>query len=156
MNGAADRVYETCVLYKTGKIKKIIITGGAVYDDRPKEAPFLLKKITELGIPVTDVILEQESRNTFENAAYTKRIIDSIRLKPPFVLVTSALHIPRAESVFTRAGLPVIAFPSNYRVVEKSFDIFDYIIPKLYVINDWADLTKEVVGLWGYKLFKKA
>jgi uncharacterized SAM-binding protein YcdF (DUF218 family) len=83
-----------------------------------------------LGIPGQDLIIENQSRTTFENAMYTKKIIDTLKLRPPFVLVTSAMHVPRAEQVFTKAGLPVIAFPSDYRVLNKKFYIDDYIIPE--------------------------
>ncbi|MDB5246504.1 MAG: hypothetical protein JWQ40_898 [Segetibacter sp.] len=156
LNSSSDRVFEVCTLYKTGKIKKIIVAAGAVYNDRPKEAPFLSKKISELGIPPHDIIVEQQSRTTFENALYTKRIIDSLKLQPPFVLVTSAMHIPRSVRVFTKAGLPVIPYPADYKVLDKKFGFFDYAVPKLYIINDWSGLSRELVGVLGYKLFKKA
>ncbi len=155
LNSATDRLVEISILYKSQKIKKIIISGGSVYKDRPKEADFLYKKFVLLGIPAQDLIIENHSRTTFENAMYTKKIIDSIQMQPPFVLVTSALHIPRAEKVFTKAGLPVIAFPSDFRVLDKKFDFDDYFIPKLNTINDWAMFLKEVIGMLGYKLFGK-
>jgi uncharacterized SAM-binding protein YcdF (DUF218 family) len=156
LNSAANRLTETCILYHTGKIKKIIVSGGAVYSDRPKEAPFLFRKLTELGVPARDIIIEQQSRTTFENATYTKRIVDSINIPGPFVLVTSAMHLPRSERVFAKAGLSVTGFPSNYSVLEKKFYFEDYVIPKLYVISDWGGFLKEVIGLWGYTLFNKA
>lgn len=156
LNAAADRLVKICILYKTHKIKKIIISGGSVYKDEPKEANFLYKEFLLLGIPSEDLIIENKSRTTFENAAYTKHIVDSLKLQPPFVLVTSAMHIPRAEKVFTRAGLQVVPFPANFRVINKKFNFDDYIIPKLNIINDWSALLKEVIGMAGYKLFNKA
>jgi uncharacterized SAM-binding protein YcdF (DUF218 family) len=156
LNTASDRLTETCILYKTGKIKKIIISGGAVYNDRPPEAPFLFQKLLELGVPAGDIIVEAHSRNTFENAAFTKKIVDSMHLAGPFVLVTSAMHLPRAERVFRKAGLPVIGFPSDFRVISRKYSFSDYFIPKLYLIGAWSDILKEIIGLWGYKLFNKA
>lgn len=156
LNAATDRLVEIAILYKTKKIKKIIISGGAVYKDRPKEADFLYKELLLLGIPACDMTIENRSRTTFENALYTKKIIDSLQLRPPFVLVTSALHVPRAEKVFAKAGVPVIAFPSDFRVIDKEFDFFDYFIPKINIINDWTSLLKEMIGIAGYKLFNKA
>lgn len=156
LNSSSDRLTETCVLYHTKKIKKIIISGGAVYSDRPTEAPFLFKKIAQLGVPEKDIIIEQRSRTTFENATYTKRIIDSMKLAGPFVLVTSAMHLPRAERVFAKAGLEVKGFPSDYKVLEKKYSFTDYFVPKLYIIGDWGGFLKEIIGLWGYRLFNKA
>lgn len=156
LNSATDRLVEISILYKVQKIKKIIISGGAVYKDRPKEADFLYKELLLLGIPASDLVIENKSRTTFENAFYTKKIVDSLQLQPPFVLVTSALHVPRAERVFTKAGLPVVSFPSDFRVIDKKFDPDDYIIPKINIMNDWSSLLKEMIGMAGYKLFNKA
>lgn len=156
LNSSCDRLVEICALYHGRKIKKIVISGGSVYKNRPKEAPFLFKKITELGIPANDIIIEKNSRTTFENAAYTKLILDSIKLPPPYVLVTSAMHVPRAKRVFAKAGLQVVPYPSDYRVLETRFVFFDYIIPSINTIDSWASFLKEVVGIMGYKLFNKA
>ncbi len=156
LNSATDRLVEISILYKAQKIKKIIISGGSVYKDQPKEANFLYKKLLLLGIPPCDLIIENRSRSTFENALYTRKIIDSLQLQPPFVLVTSALHIPRAEKVFTKAGLPVVAFPSDYHAIDKKFDFDDYIVPKINIMNDWTFLLKEIIGIAGYQLFDKA
>ena len=155
LNASTDRLVEISILYKAQKIKKIIISGGSVYKDRPKEANFLYKELLSLGIPASDLIMENKSRTTFENALYTKKIVDTLKVKPPFVLVTSAMHIPRAERVFTKAGLAVIPYPSDYRVLDKKFDFDDYIIPNLNTINDWTGFLKEVFGILGYKLFGK-
>jgi uncharacterized SAM-binding protein YcdF (DUF218 family) len=149
LNSATDRLVEISILYKAKKIKKIIISGGSVYSDRPKEANFLYKELLLLGIPGNDLIIENKSRTTFE------KIVDSLRLPSPFVLVTSALHVRRAEKVFTKAGLPVVAFPSDYHVLDKKLYIDDYIIPQLTVINDWTMFLKEVIGILGYKAFGK-
>lgn len=156
LNGAASRLVETAILYKAGKINKVVISGGAVYNDRPTEAPFLKKKLIDIGLPADDIIIEQQSRTTLENAAYTKLLLDSLKMHGPFVLITSAMHMKRAEKVFTKAGITVIGYPSHYTSLDRKFYLLDYIIPKAYVIDNWGGLLKEVVGLWGYTLFKKA
>ncbi|MCW3108854.1 MAG: YdcF family protein [Segetibacter sp.] len=155
-NASSDRFIEACILYKTQKIKRIIISGGSNAPDQPKDADFQYKKMLELGIPANDIIVEDSSRTTFENAAFTKIKIDSLHLKPPFVLVTSAMHIPRAKRVFTKAGIPVIPFPCDYHVIESKLNFSDYIIPKPGIILSWSSYLKEVVGIIGYKLFNKA
>lgn len=156
LNSASDRLIETFMLYKEKKIKKILISGGSIYAKRPKEADFLFNELLLLGVRKEDLIVENRSRTTFENAVYSKRIIDTMRLQPPFVLVTSAIHMPRAQKVFNKAGLPVIAFPSDFQVFDKKFDFTDYFIPKFFVLNDWAGFLKEVVGIAAYKLFDRA
>jgi uncharacterized SAM-binding protein YcdF (DUF218 family) len=155
-NASSDRFIEICILYKTKKIKKIIISGGSNAVNQPKDADFQYTKMIALGIPARDIIVENASRNTFENAAFTKGKIDSACLHPPFVLVTSAMHIPRAERVFTKAGIPVIAFPCNYNVIDNKLDFPAYFIPSISTLLSWNSFLKEVVGIVGYKLFKKA
>ncbi|MGI8637377.1 MAG: YdcF family protein [Segetibacter sp.] len=154
-NASSDRFIETCILYKTHKIKKIIISGGSNGPNQPKDATFQYKKMIELGIEPSDIIVEDSSRTTFDNAILTRLKIDSFHLKPPFVLITSAMHIPRAQRVFLKAGLPVVAFPCDYHVLESKLDFFDYLVPKVGVILSWSSYLKEVVGLFGYKLFNK-
>lgn len=154
-NGTSDRFIQICILYKTQKIKKIIISGGSNASNQPKDADFQYKKMLELGIPGNDIIVEDSSQSTFENAAFTKIKINSLHLKPPFVLVTSAMHIPRAERVFIAAGLPVIPFPCNYNVLESHLSFSDYFIPKAGTLLSWNIFLKEVVGIIGYKVFNR-
>lgn len=154
-NAASDRFIETCILYKTKKIKKIIISGGSNGINQPKDADFQFKKMIEIGVPSNDIIVENASVNTFENATFSKAKLDSLHLKPPFVLITSAMHIPRAQKVFIKAGIPVIPFPCNYYVVENNLSLADYLIPKAGVLLSWNGYLREVVGIAGYKLTGK-
>lgn len=156
LNNVADRFIEACELYHTKRIKRLVIAAGSIDPDKPKEADFLYKKALQQGLPAQDVIIENRSRTTYENGLYTKRIVDSLQLKPPFLLITSAMHIPRAIDVFKKAGIDVIAYPTNYTVIDRKFSFTDYFIPKIYVIESWKPFLKEVVGIWGYKVFGKA
>jgi uncharacterized SAM-binding protein YcdF (DUF218 family) len=155
-NSAADRFIQAVILYKTGKVKRIIISGGSNAAGQPKDADFQYRKMLDLGIPATDLIVEDSSATTFENAVCTKQIIDPLHLQPPFILVTSATHIPRAQSVFVKAGIPVIPFPCNYNVVESQLSFSDYFIPNTATLFSWSGFLKEVVGMLGYRLFHKA
>lgn len=155
-NMSADRFIQTCLLYKTNKIKRIIISGGSNGPNQPKDADFQHKKMVELGIPANDITVEDSSTSTFENAAFTKVKIDSLHLQPPFVLITSAMHIPRAQRVFEKAGLSVVPFPCNYYVLENKLEPSDYIIPRVGTVFSWSSYLKEVVGFAAYKMFKRA
>jgi uncharacterized SAM-binding protein YcdF (DUF218 family) len=155
LNEASDRFTEACVLYKTGKIRKILISAGNLDRKKPKEADFLAKKMIELGIPAKDILIENNSRTTFENARFTKAKLDSLQFKPPYILITSAMHVPRAKSVFEKAGMEVIPFPTHFSVIERKVRVLDF-IPNVGTIDAWSGFLKEVVGLWGYKLFRKA
>lgn len=154
-NSAADRFIEICILYKTQKIRKIVISGGSNSPNQPKDADFQFRKMVELGIPANDIIVEDSSTSTFENAAFSKRKINPLGLQPPYVLVTSSMHMPRAEMVFTKAGIQIVPYPCNYSVFDSKMDTEDYFIPKLSTLFSWSSFLKEVVGIIGYRLFKK-
>jgi len=154
----SDRFIQTANLYHQGVIKKIIITGGtgSLSQREPPEAFFLQKAFIDNGIPAGDIIIETRSRNTYENAIFTKRIIDSIHLAPPYVLITSSLHMRRSEQVFKKAGFQYIPFPCDYKVVPLGFAPGDYFLPNAGLLNDWGGFLKEMIGLAVYKLTGKA
>lgn len=154
----ADRFIQTANLYHQGIIKKIIVSGGtgSLSQDNLAEAPFLRTQFLANGIHDSDIIIESRSRNTYENAVYSKKITDSLHLQPPFILITSAMHMKRSENVFKKANLDCVSFPCDYKVNAENFSIEDYIIPNISLLNKWAFLLKEIVGLYIYKLTGKA
>ncbi len=155
---ASDRFIQTANLYHTGKIKKILVTGGSgsLLYDYPAEAVFLKKAFLDNAIPEKDIIIEPASRNTYENAIFSKKIIDSLNLKGPFLLITSAQHIRRSAAVFKKAGIPFVTFPGDFRVVKDKFSPDDILMPKAELLKEWSYLLKEIVGLLAYKLTGKA
>ncbi len=154
LNASSDRFITTANLYHKGIVKKIIVSGGdgTIEQDKPKEAEFARDKFIENGIPAEDVFSEVGSRDTYENAIYSKRILDSLQLKPPYVLVTSALHMRRAEAVFKKVGMDVVISPCAYETLDVKFYWKDYIIPDIDTLFQWRRFLKEAVGLWMYKL----
>lgn len=155
---AADRFIQTANLYHRGIINKILITGGTgnLLQREPPEAVFLRQEFIRNGVNEKDIILENQSRNTHENAIFSKRILDSLKLQPPFVLVTSAMHMPRSVAVFKKAGFDFVSYPCDYTVIDSRFDIDHYLMPDVSLLKDWAPALKEVVGLVVYRLTGKA
>ncbi len=153
----ADRFIQTASLYHRGIIRKIIISGGTgSLDQKGKpEATFLRTSFLENGVHDSDIIVESRSRNTYENAIYSKKILDSLQLKAPYVIITSALHMRRSESVFRRAGYSFVSFPCDYKVNPTTFGVDD-VLPDISLLNKWAYFLKEIVGLYVYKLTGRA
>lgn len=156
-NKAGDRFTQVLKLYNQGIIKKIVMTGGSasILHDDPAEATFAQKEFLANKVKSEDLIIEDKSRNTYENAIFTKHILDSLHVEGPFMLVTSATHMRRAELVFTKAGMSVIPYPANFEVIDKRLDWDDYIIPDVSLLNDWKIILKEMVGLLVYKITGK-
>lgn len=155
---AADRFIQATNLYHQGIIKKIIMTGGsgALLQNEPSESVFVFDQLLKNGVAKNDIILEHASRNTYENAVFTKKIIDSLKLNGPFVLITSAIHMPRSEKLFRKAGLQVQPYPCAYDVYDERFNLEDTIIPDTRLPVFWKYLLKEMVGTWIYQLIGKA
>jgi uncharacterized SAM-binding protein YcdF (DUF218 family) len=156
--GSADRFIQTANLYHQGIIKKIIVTGGTgtISQKEPAEAIYLRAQLIANGVKAEDIIMESRSRNTYENAVYSKILTDSLQLKPPFILITSAQHMKRSISVFNKAAFTTIAFPCDYKVTPTRDSFDNIIVPQISLLNDWSYLLKEIVGLSVYRLTGKA
>jgi uncharacterized SAM-binding protein YcdF (DUF218 family) len=87
---SADRLLQTLQLYHRGRVKKIIFTGGSGSIEFPekKEGLFVHKYLRQIQVPDSAIIIEAESRNTYENAVFTKEILDSLKFDGNLLLVT--------------------------------------------------------------------
>ncbi len=116
LNEAAERMTAVVELSRRYPDARIIFSGGSaalVFDETP-EAVIALRLFESLGIPKGRVIAEDKSRNTVENALFSKAIAQP---KPGerWLLVTSAYHLPRSVGVFRKAGFPVEGYPVDWR-----------------------------------------
>ncbi len=155
----ADRFIQIVNLYHSKEVQKILISGGSnnVFSKEPSEASFLFVQLLRNGVPKEDIIVESYSRNTFENAVNSKKILDTLHLKPPYILVTSALHMPRAMMVFKKAGYKdVIPYPCNFQILDHPINILGSILPDITLLGRWQYLLKEWIGVIVYKITNKA
>ena len=149
---SGDRFIQSVKLYHEGIIQKICISGGSgnIFQPKLKEADFITGELIASGVAEKDIISENNSRSTFENAVFTKKIFDSLHLTGPYVLITSALHMPRAEKVFRKAGIDIVPFPCDYHVKPSAFSIPHLIIPDLVLLYEWSYFIKELIGTQVY------
>lgn len=116
LNDSGDRIVETAILARRYQDAKIVVTGGngSLVLKGEADAATAPRLLAALGIPKERLRLERRSRNTYENAVFTKNMLDP---KPgeTWLLVTSAFHMPRAMALFRKAGFTVIAWPTDYR-----------------------------------------
>jgi uncharacterized SAM-binding protein YcdF (DUF218 family) len=157
-NPAADRFIQTALLYKKGHINKIIVAAGNGYMVKHdfREADFIKQHLVDLGIPADDILTDPLSRNTFENAVNAKGLADSVRLQGPFLLISSAMHLPRAKQAFLKQGMNVIPYPCDFdsKNVGNNF-IEDYLLPSGLALNKWDNFLKEIAGITVYKITGK-
>jgi uncharacterized SAM-binding protein YcdF (DUF218 family) len=152
----ADRIWQAITLYKKGKIKKILISGGSGYvvDHGLKEAVQLKAVLVDWGFPEGDIIIETTSRNTHENALETKRILQ--RSYPHLekrLLITSGSHMKRALACFEKEEIPCDPFSTDLSTGPTSNFFWDqYIVPDVSTIFGWNNLIKENIGYLSYKI----
>lgn len=108
------RLAEAIRIYKRIPGSKIILSGGAVFNRHP-EAETLSKTVQMLNVPQKDIVLDNNSRDTEEQAVQVSPIVGKDR----FILVTSAYHMPRAVAIFKKTGLLPIPAPTNHMVLKK-------------------------------------
>lgn len=151
-NISSDRFIQATKLFKAGKISHILINGGNGKRQRAnfREGVWAKKEFVAMGIPDSVIYVEDRSNNTLDNARHAKYILDSLALKPPYLLITSAYHIPRASVVFKNAGLLTEPFPCNYMNGRSINDLGSF-IPHLSVLYDWELYLKESAGYSYYK-----
>ncbi len=150
----ADRVMHTIQLYKAGKVKKIIISGGsgALVGKKVREAQQLKKVFLFSGVPDSALSMESESRNTVESARFSRKLIDSLKLDPKFLLVTSAFHMPRSMGCFQKAGVSVESYPTDFYTGDRNVDFADFLIPSEGALSSWSILIHEISGYYIYKV----
>lgn len=152
LNEAGERITEGAVLAKRLPEARLIFTGGvaALVKDVPGGAAAVGTFWEAMGIPAARIVIEHRSRNTIENAVFTRDLLEP---KPGerFLLVTSAAHMPRSMGIFRKAGFDVVAYPTDYRTAfpEDALSPFGSIPAGLKRLDEG---TKEWFGLLAYWL----
>jgi uncharacterized SAM-binding protein YcdF (DUF218 family) len=150
----ADRATHTVQLYKEGYIKKILISGGSgrLLPTGIKEADELAMFMQMAGVPTEDIVLENESVNTYQSAVNTIAQLKSVTTPTHCLLITSGYHLPRARACFFKQGWAVDVFAAEPLARQRNFHLDTLIVPKLDAIGLWHTLFKECTGMLMYKL----
>ncbi len=116
VNSGGDRFLEAAVLARRYPDAKVAVSGGTgtVVLDGEGDADTAPKLFEALGVPRSRLILETQSRNTYENVENLRNMVMPDR-DETWLLVTSAFHMPRSMGLFRKAGFPVLPWPVDYR-----------------------------------------
>lgn len=162
MSGAGDRVFYAAHLYREGRAPIVMLSGGTIEwmgTTESTPAVEMAEIITFMGVPESALILEDKSQNTHEDAQFSAQILKEKGIHR-ILLVTSAIHMPRAMAVFQKQGLEVIPAPTDYKVTQSVWDNLLYGSLESKIINllpDASDLgsitsaLKEYIGLFVYR-----
>lgn len=154
LNNAAARMTKAVEIARLHPEARIVFTGGGANLLSPvihTEADGAGLLFRALGLPESQFILEDKSRNTVENAVFARRLVEP---KPGerWLLLTSAWHMPRAMGVFRQAGFDVEAFPVDYLSGGTNADFLRPYRKAARGLDIADDTFKEWVGLLAYYL----
>ncbi len=116
LDEAAERITVVADLARRFPAARIVYTGGsgALFDREGAEADFALPLLESFGIARERIVLENRSRNTVENAIFTRELVNP-KAGERWLLVTSGYHMPRSIGIFRAASFPVEAYPVDWR-----------------------------------------
>lgn len=152
LNSGGDRFVEAAILARRYPEARIIVSGGTgtlllAGEGDADTAPRLL---TALGVEPDRLVLENRSRNTYENAVYTRELVTP-GPGETWLLVTSAFHMPRSIALFRKADFPVVPWPVDYRTSgTEGFGLFRD--NPQDALQNTAVAIREWIGLLAYYL----
>lgn len=154
LSRGADRLTNTLWLYRARKVRRIIISGGSgsTQPTNTTEAAELATLLRLAGVPARDILLEERSRNTRENALYTKALLAQYPDIKSLVLVTSAFHERRALGCFAKVGLHPVPFPADFRSTDPELSPSYWLLPDTESMSRWSVLLHEMSGYLTYKV----
>lgn len=151
LNRASDRELFASQLYKAGKSRQIILSGGADPGRYGGTSASGMKIfLINLGIPARNIISDTKSRNTIENMEEVTNLMRKFRGRS-ILLVTSALHMKRAHWLFSRSGLKVITAPTDFEVIPFPFSPTKF-VPDAESLENSSRAAREYIGLFSYWL----
>jgi len=142
-------IYAADVARKSGL--DLYATGGNPLTHADEaEADLMRHWLLKQGLKVGSLHAETASNNTWENAAFIKNMLAAKEVKR-VVLVTSALHMPRAVWCFKSHGFEVVPAPMDYISKQEAYDLRSY-LPHWAVLSDSGQALHEQLGLLWYRL----
>ena len=150
-----DRFLQAYRLYQTGKIRKILLSGGSGHYlyPRKKEARVLRNYLIEIGVPSEDILADTTSKNTHQNAVHTKRILDKHPELESKLLITSAIHMKRAMACFKAEGVEAVPFGTDRIVPGDGVVNWEVLfVPDVVSFRYWHLLIHEWIGYLVYDL----
>lgn len=149
-----NRFVNALELYHRGKIKKIMLSGGSgnLYNQAYSEAEEVKAFLLQLGIPPDDIIIEPNSRNTWETALFSKKILDAEYPGASCLLITSAWNMQRAKGCFDKVGIKPDTYPVDFISENDRLDPEFWLFPEKLCFYRWELLIKEWVGCLAYAI----
>ena len=147
LESGADRLTSFQYLARLYPDAQLIFTGGSgsVTNQEYKEADSVQFLLEQLGMGDRAIIFESESRNTFENAVNSKRLV-SPAVGSNWILITSAFHMPRSVAIFCQQDWPVYPYPVDHysergNLLRVLFDFANNLSTLRTAVREWTGLA---------------
>lgn len=144
-NQAADRLWAGVALFKAELAPLLVLSGGALSSPVP-EAELMAEKLTGMGVEREALLLETESKNTYQNAVNTATLLKERDISH-ILLVTSGTHMRRALALFAAQGLQVTAAPTDHYLPSYPEVVPDW-LPTAERLSQSHRAIHEWVGYW--------
>lgn len=151
LNNGAERMTVPVGLMQRNPQLKLLFTGG--------EGSLVKQELTEadrakiyfdlMGVDGSRVIYEARSNTTFDNAVMSAEL-PGVDKTQPWLLLTTAAHMPRSLAVFRKVGWNVTAYPVDFRTPDTTTGWFDYSLEG--GAQRWYYTLHEIAGFWAYRL----
>ena len=151
---AADRLWMGSMLYRAGKAPLVLLTGGNIgflgYRGTP-ESVAAKEFLEKWGVPAEAILVEPQSQNTHEIAVLSKPILEA-RGARRLLLVTSAMHMPRALAIFQHEGMPATPVPTDFQTGWGQPQLLFELVPDAEALARSKLALREWIGLTVYRL----
>ncbi len=161
LSDRGDRLLYGAKLYQDGLAPLIIVSGGRIqwFGGGDSEAQDMAEILKLVGIPSKAIILEPNSLNTYQNAAYTKKILQEKGINK-ILLVTSAFHMPRSLAIFKKQGINAIPVATDFLISKQELSQINYsiesqilsLIPSTEHLDRTTLVMKEYIGTFIYRM----
>jgi uncharacterized SAM-binding protein YcdF (DUF218 family) len=150
-NDNSERLTGVFELLRDGRAKNVLISsaGAPGLPEDAGEVRVLARALEHWGIDKSRIVLEDRSLNTYENALYSKKIVQE-RGWSSVLVVTSAFHMKRALGCFRKVGLAVDAFPVDYRTPAALPELLS--LPRTEALQRSSAALREATGRVVYRL----
>jgi uncharacterized SAM-binding protein YcdF (DUF218 family) len=154
LGNQADRMWQAAELYKMGKVKQILISGGDGFNETDKDYIYENDKardfLIKCGVSPEDIMQEKKSVNTHENAFFSSKMIKNKTEK--VLIITSGFHLKRALACFRKQNVLCDGYPSSQISQNTKSTYLDF-IPSVNSFYSLDLLAKEYIGMLVYKIF---
>lgn len=163
LNDGAERMTAAVLLAQRYPEARIVFSGGSsILGATATEAQAARQFFSSFGLPASRIVFENRARNTVENARYSYELVGPNE-GDTWLLVTSALHMPRAVGAFRGAGWSVIPYPVDYQsarrpapIVDLSYDVIEELVQLDRVVTEWVALVAYRAFGWTPTLLPSA